>query len=511
MKKLFKIIIIFIILIIIALGIMFAFKICPPQGPWIMPPWCHTEIESGQATQATFWVTLPSKLADSQVNLVIANHQPLAMKKVGTFSYQTKVSVTGQEKLNYSYQVNSHNFTGYQITITQPQQKIYDAIAEQLDFKPTLGINMMDTWGKNYNFMMLENTRNNIDSSMQRVANLGAHDVFVTDFHRIIYNTGDFSLTNTDYTIEPEIFSNDFRDEMMTQQDLNKLVQSAHDNNLKIGWRTSLHFWDIGKYVGQDNISEMLAQDFAEFYKPKNEVWLKDFLKKYKEFMLTKAEMLNQAGFDYMILTPGYMTPSYEPYGELADGLWQDIIQAVKQKFNGQVAVEIHEYSLLDGADDQHWWQQHDYYHQADILFHYFVDLPNNYQAQGTDYQSLITALEKYYHQLDRVAKQHHIRLSEIARFPSYLDSINQDYETNDIKNPAIQALKTDWQYQAEAYEAWFMVMRQLTQFDRAILSGYWWDNAMDPVNAKTFISKSGSARNKPAEAVIKKWGKAIK
>ncbi len=40
MKKLFKIIIIFIILIILALGIMFAFKICPPQGPWIMPPWC---------------------------------------------------------------------------------------------------------------------------------------------------------------------------------------------------------------------------------------------------------------------------------------------------------------------------------------------------------------------------------------------------------------------------------------------------------------------------------------
>src|SRR5210317_1385558 len=37
-------------------------------------------------------------------------------------------------------------------------------------------VNMSDTWGRNYNFGMLENTRKNIDSSFERVQALGAEE-----------------------------------------------------------------------------------------------------------------------------------------------------------------------------------------------------------------------------------------------------------------------------------------------------------------------------------------------
>lgn len=35
----------------------------------------------------------------------------------------------------------------------------------------------------------------------------------------------------------------------MTQEDMNRLATAAHNNGMKIGWKTSLHYADMSRYV----------------------------------------------------------------------------------------------------------------------------------------------------------------------------------------------------------------------------------------------------------------------
>jgi len=40
MKKAIKIILVILLLVVLIITLMWTFKICPPQGPWMSPPWC---------------------------------------------------------------------------------------------------------------------------------------------------------------------------------------------------------------------------------------------------------------------------------------------------------------------------------------------------------------------------------------------------------------------------------------------------------------------------------------
>ena len=67
------------------------------------------------------------------------------------------------------------------------------------------------------------------------------------------------------------------------------------------------------------------------------------------------------------------------------------------------------------------------------------------------------------------------------------------------------------WQHQADAYEALFQAAENREYIDGIQSFLYWWDDAMDPDTTMVRVSISPSPRNKPAEAVIRKWVNALK
>lgn len=492
--------------------------ICPPQGPWPTPPWCESKqvVEAGKPTKATLWVTVPYNTPQQDMILLsIEGQSPIKMNKVGTLSWETEIDVKDGDILTYKYLKGSENSfsSQYEVEITKENQKIYDGVSgwSDLPFNPDfpdnflIAINMMDTWGRNYNFNWFEDTRKNIASSFERVAETGAKEVYVHDFLRAVFGEDD-RISSTDYKIEGGIFDDDKRDEVMTQNDLNSLAKEAKANGLKIGWRTNLDFVNWGKFIDSPNITAEIAKVFEEFGKPKTEEWVKDFLNKWKQVMLERAEMLNKAGFDIMILTPFFMAPAYYPHEELANEMWQDIVKSVSAVFNGQVGIVVGG-GFLEGS-------QYNYYREADIVYYLIWQLLDKYQtSENPSLEEMRESFAEYLDDLEKRASDEGVKLSIIAHLYSYENSLNADepVEVSDIGNPAILNIKADWQYQADAYEALFQAAQGRENIIGIVSFKYWWDDAMNPQDTKVRIDIEGSVRNKPAEAVIKKWATTLK
>ena len=213
-------------------------------------------------------------------------------------------------------------------------------------------------------------------------------------------------------------------------------------------------------------------------------------------------------GFDIMILTPYFMPPNYYPYEELANEMWHDIIRSVKGVFNGQVGVVVNRYGFLEGICGQEDWSKYDYYQEADIVYYYmFRLLLDKYRTnENPSLEEMRGKFSEYLDDLEKQASDAGVKLSIVAVFYSYENAVNEGkVEFSDIGNPAIQALRADWQHQADAYEALFQAAEGRTEIVRIVPFGYWWDDAMDPETARPRISIWSSQRNKNAEGVIKK------
>jgi len=479
------------------------------------------DVTTGEPVETRFWVTIPySQQPTDAVFMAIDGRDPIPMERVGALNYQTTVSIPTGTPVQYRYFRDgpAASSAPYETHVTSTDQSVYDAVVEWSDssFTPSfppgfnVGILMMDTWGRNYNFGWFETTRNHIDTAFERVAAIGSDMVRVTDFHMAVWDDGEFSIDNTAYHIEGETFQNDNRDEVMTEADLRRLAQAAHARGMEIGWRTSFHFWDIGKYVGSLNVSEEVEADFRELQKPKSAAWVRDFLGKFGDLLVERAKLLDEVGFDEIHLTPGYMTPSYQPNEALADELWLNIIQDVRAVFDGKLSYEGNAWGFLDGRDDEEWWATQTRYHSVDRVYISIYQLPDEFTVAEPTFEDIRTGLTAYLDAIERGNESHRATLALEVRFASFENAINHTHiEFNDFVNPDLQALDRDWQHQADCYEALFQTLEGPSGFQKVDFVGYWWDNAMDPDTARPLIGKSPSPRNKPAEAVFEKWATA--
>jgi len=424
MNKLFKIICVSIFIILITLIVMFSFKICPPKGPWMSPPWCDSKFTRN------------------------------------IFNLEVKASHLNQIK----------------------------------------AINMADTWGANYNFGMIENTRNNIDSSFDRVKEIGAEEVYVHDFHRAVYGSKQ-DFASLDYQIVDEIFANDMRDESMNEKDIEKLTKAAHERNLKLGIKHNMAFVDIGKYIinglNQD-ISTSVNKDFEDFNSNHTEEWIRDFFNKWEARLIEKAKIYNKYGVDIMSITPSWMNPSFAGHESLTNELTKKLINNLKKEFKGQIHTELNIYGIIDGNNKEEDWTKYDYYKLVDIKEVRVYSLPNNkYKQEG------INSLLDYFNSW---SSKQGIKLSIFFSPFSYGNALNNGIvEFHDINNENIKSIERDWDDQVNSWQIFFESIKNYNNLERIVASSMWWDDAMDPeVNLK--ISISSSFRNKPAEEVIKQW-----
>ncbi len=406
---------------------MFLFKICPPKGPWPMPPWCNAG-----------------------------------------FVRNTYVVDTKPEKLS---QIKA--------------------------------INMTDTWGRNYNMSMIESTRDNIKSSFSMVKDIGAEEVYVHDFDRAVFEEGsDFKTTN--YTIVDEIFLNDMRDESMTEDDIKKLVQSAHDNGLKIGIKRNMSFVNIGKYIKEGitgSIQSSVEEDFKNFNSGHTEEWIKDYFKKWNERMIEKAIIYQKYGVDIMSLSPSWMAPTFAGHEELVNSLQKELISNIRKHFKGEIHLEISRYGFVEGIDGKENWNKYDYYKDADMIEIRIYDLLERYRNGDIEKE-----IPRYLSDLNSIAKEKNIKLSIFFAPSSYKDSMKKgslevlDYNSDKVKNSV-----ADYEYQAKVFEIFFKSLKSLDNIEKINVASFSWDDALDP-EVKPKLSVASTFRNKQAEYIIKEW-----
>jgi hypothetical protein len=400
---------------------------------------------------------------------------------------------------------------------TPPWCKQYSPVFYEIDVKADKlsqikGVQMSDTWGRNYNFMMEGVTWKNISDSFDRVKELGAQEVYVHDMHQVKYK-GEKNFRSTDYEIVGGTFWDDLRDEEIKQKHLNKLAEEAHSKGLKIVYANNLSFVNIGKYVSSDNIVADVGSDFFNFNQVHTEEWIKDFFKKWEQRMILKAEQLNEAGFDIMSITPTWMGPTFKQNEELANELWIQLIRTIKEEFNGNINVIIPFYGLAYEEPDNREMENtayYDYYKEADIVQINFFGLHEKYASKGTSVEDIKKAYDKFLDEIEKRAEEKDVKFSIKFSAFSAENAVNlgpngEMIEYHDIKNPALSKIKTDYEHQADQYQAFFESVKDREKIERIIIGGFWWDDALDP-EVKVKISLSPSPRNKPAEALIKAW-----
>ncbi len=419
------------IIIILVIGIMFVFKLCPPPGPWASPPWC----------------------VDNSFEAVT-----------------------------------------------------YETAHEPGNLEQVKAVNMMDTWGRNYNFNMIEATWNNIESSFDRVSKIGAEEVYVHDFHMAEYGE-DSSFTSLDYELVDEIFLNDLRDESISEEHVEELARAAHDKGMKLGIKHNIAFVDIGKYMGLTDIAGSVEEDYESFNSGHTAEWVNDFFDKWTNRLIAKGKMYEAAGVDIMGITPTWMGPTYEGQEELANTRWIELIGELRKVFTGDLHVIVDRFGFKDGNSGDENWLAYNYYQLADIVELDFYNFDPSYAVpEDATVEEMKIGWQKYLNDITRRSQAEGFKLSLMTSIFSTYDGINGGIvEYYDILGSALDGVEKDWDHQADAHQAMFEALENNNSIARVMIGGYWWDDAMDP-KVKPGISFSPSPRNKPAEAVIEKW-----
>lgn len=389
------------------------------------------------------------------------------------------------------------------------ERKIYNREVNASKINQVKSVNMYDTWGRNYNMGMIETTQANIESSFERVKELGASEVFVHDFHRAVYEGGvDFASLN--YAFVDETFWNDFRDQSMSKDDISKLAAAAHARGLKLGVKHNLSFVDIGKYITQGisgNIENSVSSDFEAFNQAHSKEWVEDYFSKWQVRLVEKAKMYQEGGVDIMSVSPIFMTPHFAGNEALANSLYKQLIAAVKGVFAGQIYTEVDLYGLIDGNNRDEDWNKFDYYKDADIQEVRAYNLPSKFQTkESATKEEKDLAVRSFVKELNAKAGKKGIKLTIFFAPSSYENAIIfGPVEVLDVKNERIKKLKQDLDEQAESFQSLFESLAGASNIVRINAGNFAWDDAFDP-QVSPRISITASFRNKPAEEVVRAW-----
>ncbi|MDO9539479.1 MAG: hypothetical protein Q7J09_05690 [Methanocalculus sp.] len=560
--------ILIILLLISGITLMMIYEICPPKGPWMAPPWCENyaeipRISSGEVTNAGFWVSVPSiSRSDEEIRLVIEGRSPTVMVPIGEYAWKTSVPAVGQERLSYYYTSSAGRSRTFERQIRVPDHVTYDSVPgwSEEPFTPSFpqgflaGIHMQDTWGKNYNFMMFEDTRKNIESTFDRLEQIGLTEVVVYDFYdahwvnqpnkyafdrvipRVYQDPPEDWVTSTEWEIVPGTFWDDHRDEAMSQADLNRIAHAAHARNLRAVWSMNFAFTSIGTYIGADSIWEASSADFAALFEvERTPGWIDDYFTKYEALMLNRADALNEAGFDVMIITPGWHNPNFSPEEELANLRMKQMIARVKERFNGDVAVVIDLAGFLEADGLREDWSTYDYYTEADSVIIKIYSIrtgletlaefrgtmrPDAYEITDPSVEEMKALIDPVFDLIEEEAKRKGVDISIAFGVSAFKDAAITDAMTVFAMDPTMAIEDTfnqryglpdpDYAHQADAYEAWWQAAEGRERIVRMMAMGYSWDDAVNE-RSPARLDLGSTIRNRPAEGVMQKWALAVR
>lgn len=464
----------------------------------------------GKSAQYTFWVTVPSPLPVSGVQLVIEGGEPIAMKKDGGSGWRVVRELTTGQEIRYHYSAGRSVSDTRTLRITRVEREVYDAVtAWQGSTRSALSgalrpeVNMSDTWTINYNFNFFEDTRYEIADAFERVAQAGAKVVGITTFAELV-GTRDAPI------VRPIASQWKYmRDKAMSVSEMRQVAAQAHERgmavvlhyNMQADYSTFFFKGFLnGAGSGATNYEAEAGKRIGREEK-KSKEYLTQYFDQLESMLVAWARDAQSAGIDGIDITPRYRPPTLEGQEAYADERFTHIIMAVRGVFQGRVYV-----SDIGGFGGFSGDYIPDFIAAADGL--YVMLLPGIHVSEGASLETMRAAFGA---ELDRLnARYPRLRGERIAdaMLSSYrgMNSgtpLPEFYDYRDIEQAAYER---DWVGQADAYEALLQAVGARPAWSGVQSVGYWWDDLMAPRDMSPRNDLAPSIREKPAEAVWKKW-----
>ncbi|MFA6407228.1 MAG: hypothetical protein WCV80_00790 [Candidatus Paceibacterota bacterium] len=473
------------------------------------------KVKIGTPTMVQFWVSIPETTpAFEVVYFVPEGKSQLAMKKVGDTSYEVDVPAVIGEEFSYRYRRDEQeSFSSVQrVTVKMLGEQVFDGVSLWSDEKkiPHIAtstriiVNTMDTWSINYNFNFFEDTRNNIESTIVRAKALGANELGVFSFIEVLGNKDLFTLQEVDTPFKY------MRDAAISAGDMKKLARlgKEHSIDVVIHYNTEADYTKyfnvkdfkmIGAGVGGAAAHGKAAEELG-IYEPKSKEWVDMWFDGLESVLLKWAREAEAAGIYGIDITPEYMVPKFAPQEIYADTRYKEIVAEMRKIYKGKIFASS--VGWFGGITDKN---KVTYINDVDGLY---IHLPSLKVREGASIAEMRTTHSNNISALQNEFKVYPKEISLIISEASYEGAINgvPSFEFNDFAEARAKGRVADWQAQADSYEAALSVLSRSTFFKGIGTSGYWFDDLMDPDYADPLISMHPSIRNKPAEAVWKKW-----
>jgi hypothetical protein len=476
---------------------------------------------AGKPATVAFWVTIPYNAPADKLFLSIQGKEPVEMEKINNISFQKVVNATTGETLKYKYLRNNDKSSSDEKTLAIKSYKkdIYDYVAQWSDLPAPepLGNNISplivteDTWTINYNMNLFEDTRRNLDSAFARIASIGGKEVMVFSFIDFIGDNKE-SITLKE-TASPY---QQWRDAAIKPSEMKKIAKTAKKYGLKpiIAYNvgatytkyTNVSLW--GRFAGGaagsgfgGNAAEQKAGDDFGRDEPKTKAWLDSEFSQLQDILVRWAVSAEAAGIYAIDITPEYRMPTPKPFYDYADAKFSEIIKAMRVVYSGKIyATNFNGYGGLRLNPSPK------YINDVDALI---LHLPPLNVRKGAGIAEMRAAWSKILDGIEAEFADYKKPIYLAISAGSYTGANNGrgGMEWGDFSEVVQAGYARDWQGQADAIESFFQSFVGRTSF-AGIGPGskFAWDDLMAPEYASPRNDLTGNIRNKPAEAVWKKW-----
>ena len=443
------------------------------------------------------------------------------MEKINNLSFQKLIKATTGETFKYKYlRNNDESFSDEKkFSVKSYKKDVYDYVSQWSDLPAPkhLGkdisplITTEDTWTINYNMNLFEDTRRNLDSAFKRISDIGGKEVMVFSFIDFIGDDKEsITLRET-----PSPYKQ-WRDAAITPSEMKDIARTAKKYGLKpiIAYNVGADYTKytdvslIGRFTGGaagsgfgGNAAEQRAGDDFGRDEPKTKEWLDSEFSQLQDILVSWAASAEAASIYGMDITPEYRMPTSNPFYDYADARFSEIIKAMRVVFHGKIyATNFNRYGGLRLNP------RPKYINDADALI---LHLPLLDVREGAGIAEMRASWSEILDSIEANFTDYKKPIYLAENVGSYTGANNGrgGMEWGDFGEVAQAGYARDWQGQADALEALFQAFEGRTRF-AGIGPGakFAWDDLMAPEYVSPRNDLTSNIRNKPAEAVWKKW-----
>lgn len=280
----------------------------------------------------------------------------------------------------------------------------------------------------------------------------------------------------------------------INEEDLSTLVEIAHSHGLAFHLMYSA-YWDE---PGEPGVLWLWQAE-------KSETWIRSLFEEYEPLIVEEARRAQAAGVDHFAVNWQHWLVSYVGQESLWADSWKRIISAVKQEFSGEL-----QYFLLAHADVENIVQGltpvsdfeeiDSFIFKQLVPYHGFQTYDDSIPTARNGFEEMIAWLEEF---------------TDMVSQPLFLEVAYQSTDGYlvdgwfDVAVGVVGNTVPDFLEQARLYEGLFQAILLSDIVDGVITYKYHWDDpfcADLAVPAVARMDLAASVRNKPAEAVLKRW-----